>query len=308
MNRLFLSAAFAVVVSACGFGRDSELGDGVPKASEVALKLPDSSGQPLSGSSTRQGIEGETAQFYKLTRGVTKTVNGGTAAVLNLVHRITEFRPTTTTQDSATWGPHTDALSPNTWKLTVTRTTAQTFEYRLEGKAKAEADSAFRVVLSGTHRRTGDTLGSGSFLVDWDELKQLPEHDENVGTLTITYKRETEAATAEVDAQFDGPVVDANYRYRATPGQGGEFEFQAVSNFVGGEALEDGKLKSRWLQTGEGRSDATMHGGDLAITATASECWDDGFASRYFVNSWDTSANYGAPSACAFTTAEYSAL
>ncbi|MGV3622384.1 MAG: hypothetical protein ACO1OB_16320 [Archangium sp.] len=314
MSRLFASAAFAVVVSACGLGRGSEFGDGVPQASEVALKVPGNS-QALTGSSTRQGLEGETAEFYKLTRGVTQTVNAGTAAVLNLVHRVTEHRPTTTTEASATWGPHTDALSPNTWKLTVTRTATSTYDYRLEGKGKTEADSAFRIVLSGTHHRTGENLGSGSFLIDWDELQLLPEHDDHVGSLTITYARETEMADTSISAQFNqvkggrnGARVDATYRYLSSPNQGGEFEFQALTDVVGSAAVEDAKVKSRWLQTGDGRSDARVSGGDLAVDATASECWDSNFASRWFVNSWNPSENYGAEAACAFTTAEYSTL
>lgn len=316
MNKLFLSAAFAVVLGACGFGgRGSEFRDGVPQASAVALKLPGSAGQALTAGKTRDGLEGETAAFYKLTRGVTLTVNGGTAAVLNLVHRITGYPATTTTQDSATWGPHTDALSPNTWKLTVTRTADDTYGYALEGKGKTEADGAYRVVLSGTHHHAGTNLGSGTFLIDWDALAELPEHDDHVGTVTVTYARETEASVTQIDAGFrqvkggrDGARVDANYRYRSTPGQGGEFEFQATDDFIGGAALEDAKIKSRWLQTGAGRSDATVSGGDLATTATASECWDDGFASRYFDNTWASSENYGAESVCAFATAEFSTL
>lgn len=315
MNKLFV-AAVVVSMSACGFGGPrNELGDGVPQASEVALKLPSSAGQALTAGRSREGLEGETADLYKVTRTVTLAVNGGTAAVLNLVHRITEYPATTATQDSATWGPPTDALSPNTWKLTVTRTAADTYTYTLEGKGKTEADSAFRVVLSGTHHRTGANLGDGSFLIDWDEAAQLPEHGDEVGTLTITYARPTESATTEIDAEFrqvkngrDGTRIDANYRYRSTPGMGGEFEFQADDDFVGGAAIEAAKIKSRWQQTGAGRSDATISGGDLATPATLNECWDDGFASRYLNNSWATGGNYGAESVCAFTTAQYSTL
>ncbi len=68
-------------------------------------------------------------------------------------------------------------------------------------------------------------------------------------------------------------------------------------------------IKSRWLETGAGRSDLKAKGGDLGtLEATASECWDEGFASRYFNLSYDASKNYGAETACMFKSAEFSTL
>ena len=39
-----------------------------------------------------------------------------------------------------------------------------------------------RVILSGSHVITGKDLGSGTFLLDWNQIATLPEHDDNVGT------------------------------------------------------------------------------------------------------------------------------
>lgn len=315
MKKLMLGAVL-VVMSACGTDKADAFRKGIPQAGDVALKVPGQAGQPLTSVGTRRdGLEGQTSDFYRLTRDVTVFVNGGTAAVLTLVEKIVQYPATTVGTDSAVWGPHTEALSPNTWKLTVTRTAPDTYSYLLEGKGKTEADSAYRVVLSGNHVNLGANLGTGSFLIDWDQARQLPENHDNYGTVAVTYSRTALSATTQIDADFHQarhgtvePLVDAQYRYWSTPNQGGSFEFQLQKDFVMGPALETGKIKSRWLETGAGRSDAQVSGGDLSSVVTVNECWDSGFLSRFLDASYAPSLNYGAAAACAFATAEYPSL
>lgn len=316
MKRLLLGA-MVVLMSACGADKADEFRRGLPGASDVAMKVPGTSGQPLTGASTRRdGLEGETAELYRLTRDVTRRVNGGTAAVLVLVEKIVSHPATTVGQDSAVWGPRTEPLSPNTWKLTVTRTGQDVYSYTLEGKGKTEDDAAYRVVLSGTHHHLGANQGTGSFLIDFDRAFTLPENDGNQGTVAVTYSRPTLQATTQIDADFTQvrqgtsvPKLDAQYRYAATPGQGGAFEFQFEKDLVTTTAaLESGRIKSRWLESGAGRADARVIGGDLQSQVSLSECWDSGFASRYLDASWAPSGNYGQVSVCAFGTAEYPAL
>lgn len=318
MKKLLLGAISLVLMTAtaCGADRAEEFRQGIPRAETVALVLPARTSQPLSGEGTRRdGLEGQTSDFYRLTREVTVFVNGGTAAVLNLVARITTYPATTVANDSAVWGPHTDPLSPNTWKLTVSRTAPNTYSYRLEGKAKTEADSAYRAVLSGSHLAQGENLGAGRFTIDWNLAHQLPEHGVHVGMANVTYSRPSLAGTTQVDAQFNqvndartGALLDASYRYASTPGQGGAFEFQSLSDLVTGAALETGNIKSRWQESGAGRADVQVTGGDVSSPVTINECWDSSFASRYLHTSFSPALNYGAESVCAFATAEYSSL
>ncbi|MEW5740507.1 MAG: hypothetical protein AB1938_16385 [Myxococcota bacterium] len=313
MKRALLMAA--AVLAGCGVDEAQQFRDGFPKADEVKLNVPGASGtQPLSGASTRRdGLEGELSLFYAFTRGVTVTVNGGAAAVLMLVEEITEYPPSAVTQDTATWGPHTNALSPNTWRFTVTRHAPNEYSYVLEGKAKTEADSGFRVVLSGSHVKTGHKLGTGTFLIDWDVAQTLPEHDANVGRVGFAYARPAVGSTLSIDAAFDdvrdsdtGQRVDAQYRYRETPGNGGSLEFQVNKDLIATTAaLEVVTVKSRWAQSGAGRSDARVSGGDAPASAVVSECWDSGFLSRYAQASWDPALGYGTPAACAFPSAEF---
>ena len=206
MKKVMLS--MLVLVSACGVDKADAFRKGIPQSGDVALKLPAKSGQPLSGVSTRRdGLEGQTSDFYRLTRETTVFVNTATASVLGLVEKIVQNPATSVGTDSAVWGPHTEPLSPNTWKLTVVRTAPETYSYTLEGKGKTEADAAYRVVLSGNHVNLGQNLGTGSFLIDWDKDRQLPENANNFGTVTVTYARTSATATTQIDAAFDYPAL-----------------------------------------------------------------------------------------------------
>jgi len=79
----------------------------------------------------------------------------------------------------------------------------------------------------------------------------------------------------------------------------------------GSAAKETLTIKSRWLESGAGRSDVELTGGDLGEeSATANECWDTSFASRYLRASYALpQVRYGIEASdCAFTTADYSSL
>lgn len=316
MNRVILAAAVAVTMMATGCGVDAgePFRQGFPRQQTVKLNLPENSATALSSEPQRRdGLEGDTSEFYKLTRGVTKTVNGAGAAVLLLVEKIVEHRPTSVTDNVAVWGPHTDALSPNTFKFTVTQVAENQYEYLLEAKAKTEADSKFRVILSGSHVNTGVRLGTGTFLVDWDAAQTLPEHDSNVGTASYTYSRLSNGGDVTIDALFQKvrddetkQLVDVGYGYTENKA-GGTFDFRMNKNWVSGPGIEALTVKSRWVPTGAGRSDVKATGGDLSTPATVSECWDAAFRSKYVNASWasKTTGNYGDESVCSFPSAEF---
>ncbi len=71
-----------------------------------------------------------------------------------------------------------------------------------------------------------------------------------------------------------------------------------------------GKVKSRWLWSGAGRSDVSLVPTNLNLTYTVSECWDVSYLSVYKSTPLSTKAedNYGKQSDCAFPTAMYSDL
>lgn len=323
MKRILPLAVSVLLITACHSEVD-QFREGTPSKEMVEINLPSKTTAGLEADDevgqAMQYAQGERSDMYTLTRGATALVNGGAVAILGLIKAITDHQPTSFHGNVAVWGPYTEDLSPNTWRLTVTKTGQNNFSYALEAKPKTAQDSAYVAVLTGTHT-AGDSreVGSGEFLIDWDGAQRLPEHDNNVGTADITYSRNAAGAVV-VSAQFrqvkdgaSGLKVDADYRYSsASPGQGGSFDFATLKNLgdASQPALEKLTIRSRWLATGAGRSDVRASGGDLgAETASASECWDINFASQYLSASWAPTAGYGlAATDCAFGTASFSDL
>lgn len=332
-----MALALSLAAGACGrLDEADEFREGVPLHEDVTIVVPDGSARQnaltaAEGTSggivrTQSALLGERAELYKLTRDMTVMVNGGTVAVLTLVKTITEFPPSSIDKDVAVWGPHTNPLSPNTWRLTVNRLARGRFQYALEAKAKTAADTGYLTILSGHHEvvtpgmgRRGrlPAFGSGDFDVDWDAAQMLPEHDENVGKAHFVYSRPSATADAHIDVTFTqvmdketGMRIDAKYGYVETPGAGGSFQFTLTKDAIATTAaLETLTVRSRWLESGTGRSDVKFSGGDLAASeATASECWDSNFLSVYQTNSYgDAAKMWGGAASCdpAFQTADY---
>ncbi|MES1209858.1 MAG: hypothetical protein ABUS79_28315, partial [Pseudomonadota bacterium] len=199
MIGLFLCGAVAGTMG-CGKADDGEFNGSVPTSATVALEVPAANGAPAASASNvsvkGSALQGTLANDYLLTRTVVGVVNTATAAVLTLVKDITDYPPTTVDGNTAVWGPGTDPLSANTYRLTVTRAAPHVFTYKLDGKGKNDPDTAFVTVLSGTHTRALDAaghvvkgFGSGDFTLDFDAADTLPQHDDNVGQVAFQYSR-----------------------------------------------------------------------------------------------------------------------
>jgi hypothetical protein len=328
----------AALLPACGLQQDDGFREGVPTSDAVTLKLPGDQAVAQSalqaGDGTvgvRSALLGEQADLYTTTRAVTKVVNGGTYAVLTLVHTIVEFPPTDVTADSAVWGPHSEPLDRNAWRLTVHRLAPHSYDYVLEARAKQAPDSAFIAILTGHHNaivmgagkgQVVEGLGTGTFTVDWDAAQTLPEHDMIVGKADFTYARESFSTTMTIGVDFTGvkddktgEIYNAAYQYAATPGAGGDFQYAAHQDILPGpgptgSAKELLTMHSRWLETGAGRGDVLITGGDAptAPAPTVNECWDINFMSTFKNTSYDPAQTWGQESTCAFTPAAYSSL
>ncbi|HYV49072.1 MAG TPA: hypothetical protein VFA20_29635 [Myxococcaceae bacterium] len=322
MKKILGLATTALLATACG--RDFRAG--LPTKEMVEVPFPQSSSQGLqaqgevSNAKTSTALQGQLADGYVLTRSATGTVNGGTLFVLGLLKAITDNPPTSQAGNTAVWGPGHDTLSRNTYQLTVVNTQGNDYAYALEGRANDAPDTAFVRVLGGTHTAASDDKGHGSFLLDWDAAATLPDHDDNIGSVIIGYGNDNnDHGAVAVVARFEGVrdqdtggTVNANYAYLSVPGVGGGFEFGVRKNMnpAEGTTLENFTIKSRWLSSGAGRSDAQVSGGDLgANQATWNECWDTSFLSQFVAVSYDTTAGYGTESAnCAIQGAEYANL
>jgi hypothetical protein len=332
MLRKSLLCASLLVITGCDGGQTNDANtfrDGLPSKEMTQVNAPKQNGQGLTAAGPSQAGQGEKAQFYQATVDATVSVNGGTLWVLNLIEQVTKYPPTTLEENKAVWGPATEALSPTTWRLTVTKSGDASFSWVLEGKGKTEEDSAFRAVLSGTQQVAVDAngehvkgYGSGELFIDWDKAHTLPNADDNVGTANIRYSRVSATADATVEAEFKqvrdendaNKRVDGSYRYKATASEGGEFQFATNKDIDNGDPLrtklEKLTIRSRWTAAGAGRSDIRVTGGDLLGEATLNECWDTSFLSTYFRISLDPRLGYGeAEASCGgFSAAVYSSL
>jgi hypothetical protein len=337
MLAAFVFAAAVASAPACGVQDDPFKGS-VPTSDSVNMKLPDGTASTQSALTASDGatgartsaLLGDRAEYYTLTRTVTSVVNGATGTVLALIHTIVSYPASSVKGDVAVWGPYTDPLSPNTWRLTVTRAAPHAFDYVLEARAKQDPDTAFITILAGHHNAVAapdggnvEGLGSGTFTVDWDAAQTLPEHDTTVGKATFTYARASFTGPTTIDVTFNGirddqngEIYNAVYQYASTPGAGGDFQYAAHRDVVPGPgptgtAQELLTVHSRWLETGAGRADVQISGGDVPAAiapADVSECWDANFASQYKNVSYDATAGWGQESSCAFATADYSSL
>jgi len=304
MFKSFLAATCALGLVACvkqdgGAVDTQDVDRALPTADQVSIKLPDSTARSV----------GQLATWYVATRDVTRTFNGGSTWVLVLLHAIVKFPVTTVKDDTLTWGPWSDALSPAEYKLDVHVVGDGTYAYTLSGRSKTEVGAQFEAVVDGTaDPRAGELKGSGKFLIDFDAGKRINPIDSGdaKGTVEVGYdlaQRHLDLALMSTDDT--GQAVVADYAYNEATDGSGDMVFDVSSNAGGGAQLETVTLRSRWLATGAGRADARLAGGDLGTTqATASECWDTMFKRVYYTDSVNFAATEGAQSACAFVTAD----
>jgi len=328
-------------LAGCGRADDSAFAGSVPTKDTVAAVLPGgtttaNSSLTAGGVTTKKSaLLGDVAGDYQTTVAVTTIINGSVGAVLDLVKTVVSYPATDVEGETAVWGPHTDPLSANTWRVTVTRVAKHVFDWKFDGRAKTSTDdNAFVTVLSGEHTQALDAsgramegFGSGTFTLDWDASATLPQHDTNVGQAAFTYSRLDPSATVTVGVTFTkikdtcaacatkDQIYNALYAYSATPGDGGDLQFAATEDFdrVTGSSLKETlSLHSRWMETGAGRTDIQVSGGDYgAAINTSSECWDSNFASVFSLASYDptnATLNWGSESTCAFASAVFATL
>ena len=319
------SLILASALAACQPNQGSEFATGVPRQSTVAMQVPGSNSKALTVEGSTHALLGQLSEWYVTTRAVSATVNAGALAVGTLVRLVTDYPATTVSKDEAVWGPWQGPLDPVEWKVTVDRVAPHQYQYKFEGRDKHDATAAFVTVLSGAHSpgldATGNEMegfGSGSFTLDWNARATLPAPDGNVGTASYTYDHTGPDAVVNIQAKFvqvkdnDHPakLVDVNYAYTQTPQADGSMDFSYSVPASTTEAGGLGKVKSRWLWRGAGRSDVNVTTTDSTLTYTVSECWDENYLSVYKSVPLSSSStdNYGSESDCAFPTAVLSSL
>lgn len=259
---------------------------------------------------------GELADYYVITRNVSRDLNGGAAWVLILVHTIVQFPPTTRDGATYTWGPWSDALDPAEWKLTVSERADGSYDWAFDGRSKIGDGGEFETVISGNAVPGADPhRGSGSFMIDFDAAERVdPIDNENRGQVEIAYDLENRDGTpATLTMSIDSVQADEtgtekpvhfDYRYAENADKSGNLQFEIHGDLddEGGTAFEDASIRSRWQANGAGRADITISGGDLGAgnSVTASECWSESFLRVYYSDSNEWAPTEGDASDCAF--------
>src|SRR5262245_52441966 len=193
-----LVLAFGVAASGCLIKQDAppqEIARAIPTADDVAIKLPSSR------------TVGDLASYYVVTRDVTRTLNGGSAWVLILIHSIVQQPVTSKHGNVYTWGPGSGTLDPAEYKLDVTANPDGTFDYQLSGRSKTVANSQFEVVIDGHADPTpGDGSGNDDYKVDFDAGRLVNPVDagDAKGNIIVQY----DLAARHIDLVAQAP--DAN--------------------------------------------------------------------------------------------------
>ncbi|MBN2800171.1 MAG: hypothetical protein JXX28_13610 [Deltaproteobacteria bacterium] len=258
--------------------------------------------------------EREWSQLYLHTAMATENVNGLIGSVLTLVDTVTALPPSWSDEEdnTAVWGPFTDPLNPAETVLWVhydEPTDVYTWVFGQRPKNMGEVEW-IQVVAGQVNEGATEEASDGWFAIDFDKLHELdPTH-----TATGRFVTEYDVAQDQVSAQAifddfadgDGPT-DAVYRYEQVVGGEGAMQLMQTVDIHGDQSLDELlAIHSRWLNSGEGRGDAWVTGGDLGdAVGTLSECWGPVFDVVYSLNNWDESPEQGDVGECAFAEAEF---
>jgi len=287
---------------------DHPIGRVLPTADDVSIKVP---GQAAASA----WAVGDISEYYRITRDVSRTLNGGAAWVLILAHTIVQYPPTSVDGDTYTWGPWSGALDPAEWRLVVVDNSDGSYDWSFDGRNKTEVASEFETVISGNavpgavpHR------GTGNFFIDFDAGERVnPLENDARGTVAVTYDLEnTDGTPAVLDMAIASTQPDENgidqpvsfdYHYAENLDRSGDLQFAIHGDLDDeGGLFEDALIRSRWQADGAGRGDAMVQGGDLGdLTVTASQCWDTTFRTVYYSDSQEWLPTEGDPAACAFS-------
>ncbi|MCU1279723.1 MAG: hypothetical protein JWM53_3269 [bacterium] len=297
-------ALIAMMLGGCMSPVDQFRG-AAPAAQAVSLSVP-AGGGVTSASERSPEVIGQRATFYEITRGVTVIVNGGVGVTLLLLETITDQQPTTLTADHATWGPYSGALDPNTWKFDVSKVGPIDYSYVLSGKPRNAPDSEYHGIIAGKAHVISRTVGAGDFLFDFGALHALDSGNKATGGIAVHYDNTGSPRVVEVafkdfaDGNGNYTPNDALYKYSENADKSGSFEFVTKAD-VDHDPLrvqETVAIKSVWLSTGQGKSNAAVAGGSLAADATLQECWNGSFARTFFTDSWNPAETEGDPASC----------
>ena len=277
----------------------------LPTAENVKIKVPE-------GAASNLRAVGQLADYYVITRTISRDLNVSAAWVLGTVHLIVQFPPTSVDGDTYTWGPHSDALDPAEWRLQVTALADGSYDWTLDGRSKTVPGAGFEDLIWGNAvPGAQDNRGTGHFMMDFDAAERVNQVDnDGRGQVAVAYDLENRDGTsATLEMAIDGYDTDAegndvpvhfDYGYAELDDGAGELQFAIHGDLDDeGGLAEEAEIRSSWLATGACRADVTARGGDLGdLEVSATECWDTSFGRIYYGDSQEWMPTEGDPAAC----------
>jgi hypothetical protein len=314
-HRQLITLTLVLTLAACGGDPADEFRDAVPTRDQLAMNVPQSAqSQTQSGEigSTTAALLGQKASLYLLTYKVSHEVNGSIWVGLNIIESIVQHPPTSIENGVATWGPHTPPLEPLTWMLKVTKKGPGDFLYALSARQKGDTAGEFKVILAGASAKGYSPVFSGYkgvYTANATNLNSLdPMLHPDTGEMVATYdttglKRSVKMALNDY-SENGAPPADALYSYLDRVDTSGEFGFISRTDLQkNGSAEEVFAVGVAWDQTGAGRGDAAVTGGDLSFgdTVKLTECWDSSFGRVFYMDSHNINPAEGDAAACVFS-------
>lgn len=313
MRNAPLIFVLAILVSGC-IQKGDEFRDALPHSDDLTVRVPED-GSGGAGAHAYDLI-GERSVLYQTTRDISRVINGGLYVLLSVLDDIVSYPPATVTADQATWGPHTPALSPVTWRMVVNKVGEDSYTFSLDARPKNGDDTTWVAILSGDSQLVpGTRLSAGTLVAHCDEAHALDEYEFRcAGQVTADWDITGSPRTVAVafrDFSDGGALsipIDADYSYLENDDLSGEFSFGATADLDDDGSLPESiVVTSRWDASGAGRGDAFASSGDIPAeigTVTVTECWDSSFGRSFYTDSADFAPTEGDPAACAFAEAQ----
>ncbi|MEZ4226329.1 MAG: hypothetical protein R3B13_35620 [Polyangiaceae bacterium] len=328
-----LSVLVSTLATGCVLGPESDdasrFREAIPRAEAVEVAGPDSATQASgtqsfdhmsSAQANEPWADGPWAYWYGFTRHVRTGVNKVTASVLGSVWIVVHTKPTRVDNDTATWGPFSDSLSPAEYRFVVTEVGDRHYEYKLEGRAKSEgASAAFVSVLQGEGWGKGHpSHGFGYFEINLDNARALDPFEidaEDTGVVRIDHDLPNTITTdlfkgkRTVIATVTPSQSQQRWTAESVTEESGEGTLDVTAHVDVDDSkatlLEDVTVGSRWNTSGAGRADITVTAGDVPAeigTVKATECWNSSFQSVYqgYSHNVTWAVSEGDASACVF--------
>jgi hypothetical protein len=300
-RRSLLVAPLAALLGvACGnySNEDLEYMNALPDSSELRADIP-----PVTGAVE---IANE-AELARLTHKTTRDFNGLLMGLLDIVDFVRSFPPTSRTAESRTWGPIPPDRSTGKnldWhtRMVVEWDAAQArFAYHIDVHHDGTADDAWITFIDGWFEASHTARrGVGFVELQTAAVRAAGLDVSNLGMLdhleidydTVNDPTSIEMTVTSLPDPASAAPATIFYTYRATAAGQGQMTFDLFANVVAGPAIEDMRVVSDWLATGEGRATLTIVSGD-GMGLQQTECWNQSFGATFNQKPWAPGENVG---------------